>query len=86
MPNAYIYSAMPSLGEGVGADGLWQIIIAAQMLITKSIPAFPHPTAGGRPTGAPPQPVSAEGEVIALTCGMNQQIGAACLTTSPENR
>ena len=43
IPNVYIYSAIPSLGEGVGADGLWQIIIAAQMLITKSCRYFRTP-------------------------------------------
>jgi 3-oxoacyl-(acyl-carrier-protein) synthase len=86
MPSAQIYSAVPSLGEGVGADGLWQIIIAAQILLTNSTPVLPDRVAGGRPTGTLPQPVSADGDVIVLTCGMNQQIGAACLTTTADGR
>jgi 3-oxoacyl-(acyl-carrier-protein) synthase len=88
IPGASVYTAAPSLGEGVGAGGLWQIIIAAQMLMSKSIPPLLHRPDRAEPAGAVSQSMPLDAEVVALSCGMNQQIAAACLTItmSGENR
>jgi len=80
MPDAFIYSAVPSLGEGVGADGLWQVIIAAQFLTNRSIPRLNRGSDVGHRPGLAALPPPPDAEVIALSVGMNQQISAASLT------
>ena len=80
LPQASVYTATASLGEGVGAAGLWQIIIAAQMLTSTSLPPMMRQPNGSDPIQAPPGSLPPGAEVVALSCGMNQQIAAACLT------
>src|SRR4030095_9822596 len=38
IPDAFVYTAKPALGESVGAAGLWQIIVAAQALHSGELP------------------------------------------------
>jgi 3-oxoacyl-(acyl-carrier-protein) synthase len=67
MPDARVYSAKPALGESVGASAIWQVIIGAQSLLTKSLPPLLHAKQ------------KAEKEAVAqsaivLSCGLNQQV------------
>jgi 3-oxoacyl-(acyl-carrier-protein) synthase len=67
MPNTQIYSAKPALGESVGASAIWQVIVGAQSLLTKSIPPLPNtkPRVG--------KEVAAQSAIV-LSCGLNQQV------------
>src|SRR4029077_12752570 len=42
VPNALVYTVTPALGEGVGAAGLWRIILAAQALRSEELPPVLH--------------------------------------------
>ena len=74
IPRALVYSAKPALGESVGAAGLWQVIIAAEALRSKELPAVLHANAATRlrlsltRTALP----SAQ-RALVLSCGLNQQ-------------
>lgn len=80
--NAPVYSVKSALGESVGASGLWQTIIAAHALLTQTIPPLLHGPADApflainlSPAGPTP------GEAVALSCGLNQQVSALCLSS-----
>lgn len=79
-PKARLYSAKPALGEGVGASGLWQAMIAAMALSARSLPPLLHAPANGPfgPANPSREPLPA-GDAIVLSCGLNQQISALCL-------
>jgi 3-oxoacyl-(acyl-carrier-protein) synthase len=55
-----VYSPKVALGDSVGASVLWQLIVAAQGLRTKSLPG--HARAPGD-------------RALVLACGVNQQLG-----------
>lgn len=82
-PKARVYTAAPPLGEGVGASGLWQTIIAAQGLSTQSVPPLLHAPADG--SFGPANPASGpwpHRQSVVMGCGLNQQVAAVCLTLS----
>lgn len=72
LPAATIYTPKPSLGESVGAGSVWQVIVGAQALCTNELPPLLHGPAslGGGVAAASPS-----GDVIILSCGLNQQVG-----------
>lgn len=62
------YSPKAVLGESVGASALWQVIVAAQCLMTQQLPENDAITLR---------------EVIVLSCGLNQQAGGLRLRIEP---
>ena len=42
LPHAIVYTPKPALGEGVSAGTMWQVIAAAQALLTGQLPSVPH--------------------------------------------
>ncbi|HEY2125472.1 MAG TPA: beta-ketoacyl synthase N-terminal-like domain-containing protein [Chthoniobacterales bacterium] len=82
-PKAHVYTAAPALGEGVGASGLWQTIIAAHGLVTRSVPPLLHAPAGG--SFHPANPAAGEWphrQTVVMGCGLNQQVAAVSLALS----
>ena len=74
VPNALVYTGKPALGESVGAAGLWQIILAAQVLRSKEIPPVLHADESVRVRLALSRtPVPSARRAIVLSCGLNQQ-------------
>ena len=74
VPNAFVYTAKPALGESVGAAGLWQIILAAQALRSAELPPVLH--AGSAVSLRLPlsrTPIARARHAIVLSCGLNQQ-------------
>jgi 3-oxoacyl-(acyl-carrier-protein) synthase len=74
VPNAFVYTAKPALGESVGAAGLWQVILAAQALRSAELPPVLH----ADPATALRLPLSRTSiagarRAIVLSCGLNQQ-------------
>lgn len=72
-PRALIYSPKVSLGESVGASGLWQIICAAQALATNQLPPMPY---------APGHENLSCARAIVSSCGLNQQVAGLSLSRS----
>jgi 3-oxoacyl-(acyl-carrier-protein) synthase len=77
IPDAFVYTAKPALGESVGAAGLWQVIVGTQALHSGELPPLIH-------AGATiPLRTSASRMSVAgaprnrLSCGLNQQV-AGC--------
>jgi 3-oxoacyl-(acyl-carrier-protein) synthase len=82
VPNAFVYTAKPALGESIGAAGLWQVIIGAQALSHGELPPLLH----AKPTiplrlSAFRVSVSGARHAIVLGCGLNQQIAGLRLAT-----
>ena len=76
--DAPIYTPKPALGEGVGAGGVWQVIIGAQALRTNELPPVLH----GPAFVAPPIAAASPSEnVVIVSCGLNQQVGGLRLST-----
>jgi 3-oxoacyl-(acyl-carrier-protein) synthase len=74
VPNAFVYTAKPALGESVGAAGLWQVILAAQALRSAELPPVLHAdpaTVLRLPLSR--TPVAGARRAIVLSCGLNQQ-------------
>ena len=76
LPEAVVYCPKASLGEGVAASGLWQIIAAMQALATQQLP--PPQYANGKPSRSQADPLKLEDctEVTVLSCGLNHQAAA----------
>jgi 3-oxoacyl-(acyl-carrier-protein) synthase len=85
IPDAFVYTAKPALGESVGAAGLWQIIVAAQALHSGELPPLLHagPTIPLR-TSASRMPMAGAQRAIVLSCGVNQQIAGLRLRKSSQ--
>ena len=74
LPHAIVYTPKPALGEGVSAGTMWQVIAAAQALLTGQLPSVPHCQ---RKTSLQ----ISEGQMqndswkqaLVSTCGLNQQ-------------
>src|SRR5438477_3200829 len=74
VPNALVYTVKPALGEGVGAAGLWQIILAAQALHSEEIPPVLHADHSVRlRLSFSRTPIPSARRAIVLSCGLNQQ-------------
>lgn len=73
-PSGLLYSPKPSLGEGVAAGALWQMIAGIKALVTGRLPEPQYPESGGKPRSfARPTDLSV------LSCGLNQHAGAVRL-------
>jgi 3-oxoacyl-(acyl-carrier-protein) synthase len=75
VPNAFVYTAKPALGESVGAAAIWQVIVAAQALRSAELPPVLH--AGAAVSLRLPRsrtPIAGASRAIVLSCGLNQQV------------
>src|SRR6266487_1005968 len=74
VPNALVYTGKPALGEGVGAAGVWQIILAAQALHSEEIPPVLHADHSvPLRLSFSRTPIPSARRAIVLSCGLNQQ-------------
>jgi 3-oxoacyl-(acyl-carrier-protein) synthase len=74
VPNALVYTGKPALGEGVGAAGLCQIILATQALRSEELPPVLHADNSMRlrlPLSR--TSIANARRAIVLSCGLNQQ-------------
>jgi hypothetical protein len=81
LPDITVYTGKPALGEGVAAGAMWQIIIAAQVLLTGKLP----PTLHGPPkTAVKVSQIKTKNiswhKGIVSTCGLNQQVAGVRLS------
>jgi 3-oxoacyl-(acyl-carrier-protein) synthase len=85
IPDAFVYTAKPALGESVGAAGLWQIILGTQALHSGELPPLLHarPTIPLR-TSASRIRVTGARRAIVLSCGVNQQVAGLRLRRSSQ--
>jgi 3-oxoacyl-(acyl-carrier-protein) synthase len=83
IPDAFVYTAKPAMGESVGAAGLWQVIVGAQALRSGELPPLLHAglTIPLR-TSASRMPVPGAERAIVLSCGINQQVAGLRLRKS----
>jgi len=83
IPDAFVYTAKPAMGESVGVAGLWQVIVGTQALHSGELPPLLHaePTIPLR-TSASRVPVAGAQCAIVLSCGVNQQIAGLRLRKS----
>jgi 3-oxoacyl-(acyl-carrier-protein) synthase len=81
LPGAELYSPKAQLGEGVAASGLWQVIVAAQVLRTKRLPQPHYRGPIIRDTDRSCDLADCN-EVTVLCCGLNQQAGGTRLVTT----
>jgi 3-oxoacyl-(acyl-carrier-protein) synthase len=74
VPDAFVYTAKPALGESVGAGGLWQVIAATQALHSAEIPPVLHadPSLSLRISRSR-MPIPNAQRAIVLGCGVNHQ-------------
>jgi 3-oxoacyl-(acyl-carrier-protein) synthase len=74
VPNAFVYTAKPALGESVGAAAIWQVILAVQALRSAELPPVLHadPTTALR-LPCSRTPVAGARRAVVLSCGLNQQ-------------
>jgi 3-oxoacyl-(acyl-carrier-protein) synthase len=75
IPEAFVYTAKPAMGESVGASGLWQVILGVQALRSGELPPVLHANSNG-PLGLSRSrmSMSTAREAIVLSCGLNQQV------------
>jgi 3-oxoacyl-[acyl-carrier-protein] synthase II len=83
IPNAFVYTAKPALGESVGAAGLWQVIVGTQALCRGELPPLLH-AGPGIPlrTSDSRMPMAGARRAIVLSCGVNQQVAGLRLRKS----
>jgi 3-oxoacyl-(acyl-carrier-protein) synthase len=75
LPRAIVYSAKPSLGEGVSAGAMWQVIIAAQALRMGELPPLLHgPEHSALQISKMKTKNNSWKQAIVSTCGLNQQV------------
>ena len=81
IPDAFVYTAKPALGESVGAAGLWQVILGGQALRCGELPPLLHArrTIPLRISLARVS-VVASGRAIILGSGVNQQVAGLRLS------
>jgi 3-oxoacyl-[acyl-carrier-protein] synthase II len=81
IPDAIVYTAKPSLGESVGAAGLWQVILGAQALDRGELPPLLHVTST-IPLRVPTSrtALTKARHAIVLSCGVNQQVAGLRLS------
>jgi 3-oxoacyl-(acyl-carrier-protein) synthase len=74
VPDAFVYTGKPALGESVGAAGLWQIVLAAQALRSKELPPVLHAELDiSIQLSHSRMPIPGARCALVLTCGLNQQ-------------
>lgn len=75
VPNAFVYTGKPALGESVGTAAIWQVILAAQALRSAELPPVLHvgATVSSRLTHSR-TPIAGARRAIVLSCGLNQQV------------
>jgi 3-oxoacyl-(acyl-carrier-protein) synthase len=80
LPNISVYTAKPALGEGVAAGAMWQVIIAAQALLTQKLPRILHapPNTTLKISQRKTENIWQQG--IVSTCGLNQQVAGVRLS------
>src|SRR5437660_2167294 len=80
IPGAIVYTPKPTLGESVGAGGLWQVIVGGQALRQGELPPLLHVSSKipVRISAAPAAAETARGAIV-LSCGLNHQIAGLCL-------
>jgi 3-oxoacyl-(acyl-carrier-protein) synthase len=74
-----VYTPKPALGESVGAGAIWQIIVAAQALQSRQVPALLH---ARKPSGVRLSDRTTEvqaDQAIVLSCGLSRQAGGVRL-------
>src|SRR5882724_2004641 len=74
VPDAFVYTGKPALGESVGAAALWQIVLAAQALRSTELPPVLH--AGldiSIQLSHSRMPIPGARRAVVLICGLNQQ-------------
>ena len=74
VPDAFVYTGKPALGESVGAAAVWQVILATQALRSAELPPVLH----AQPAVELRLPLSrttlaGAHRAIVLSCGLNQQ-------------
>ena len=75
VPNAFVYTAKPALGESVGAASIWQVILAAQALRSAELPPVLHANAAvSLRLPRSRTPIASACRAIVLSCGLNQQV------------
>ena len=81
IPDAFVYTAKPALGESAGAASLWQVILGGQALRCGELPPLLHarPTISLRSSNTRVS-VAAAGRAIVLSCGVNQQVAGLRLS------
>jgi len=85
IPDAFVYTVKPALGESIGAAGLWQVIAGTQALRSGELPPLLHegPTIPLR-TSASRTSLSGARHAIVLSCGVNQQVAGLRLRKSSQ--
>jgi 3-oxoacyl-[acyl-carrier-protein] synthase II len=74
VPDAFVYTAKPALGESVGAAAVWQIILATQALRTAELPPVLHvQSAVALRLPLSRTTLAGAHRAIVLSCGLNQQ-------------
>ena len=74
VPDAFVYTAKPALGESVGAGAVWQIILAAQALRCAELPPVLHAqSAVTMQLSHSRTSMPGARRAIVLSCGVNQQ-------------
>ena len=80
-PGSVIYTPKPALGEGVGASGLWQTIIAATALRARQLPPLLHAESNATLQIRPASAHTPVGScALVLSCGLNQQVSGLRLS------
>jgi 3-oxoacyl-[acyl-carrier-protein] synthase II len=74
VPDAFVYTAKPALGESVGAGAVWQVILAAQALRSAELPPVLHAhSAVTMRLSHSRTSMPGARRAIVLSCGVNQQ-------------
>jgi 3-oxoacyl-[acyl-carrier-protein] synthase II len=74
VPDAFVYTGKPALGESVGAAAVWQVILAAQALRSAELPPVLHaPSAVTMRLSHSRTSMPGARRGIVLSCGVNQQ-------------
>jgi 3-oxoacyl-(acyl-carrier-protein) synthase len=74
VPDAFVYTGKPALGESVGAAAVWQVILAIQALRTAELPPVLHAQSAVALRLSLSRITLAEAHcAIVLSCGLNQQ-------------
>jgi 3-oxoacyl-(acyl-carrier-protein) synthase len=81
IPKTLVYTAKPALGEGVAAGTIWQVIAAAESLLTHQIPPVLHgPNHSALQIPNRGTEIDPSKHAIVSTCGLNQQIAGLRLS------